>query len=207
MGLDNPSGYILAFNHTVKGSSVSSSPWSDLQRMEGGSSSIATGRYRYVHDVSKGSPEAIDVHHVMLQTNASSKASILLFFLLPCSLLLQARSIGVLIWSLTVMAVVARMYLRRVVRESVIILPGFGVQLETQYRSGRIIHRFVPSSMILKPVLNECVTPVTCYWSLSLIIHGEEQLLVVFKELHPPVKTLVPIWKALCASIECGTHT
>nr|GMC94728.1 Phosphatidylinositol N-acetylglucosaminyltransferase subunit H like [Ipomoea batatas] len=85
-------------------------------------------------------------------------------------------------------------------------MPGFGVQLETQYRSGRIIRRFVPSSKILKPVLNECVTPVTCYWSLSLIIHGEEQLLVVFKELRPPVKTLVPIWKALCASIECGEH-
>nr|GMC91282.1 GPI-GlcNAc transferase complex, PIG-H component [Ipomoea batatas]GME03811.1 GPI-GlcNAc transferase complex, PIG-H component [Ipomoea batatas] len=175
--------------------------------MEGGSSSIATGRYRYVHDVSKGPPEAIDVHHLMLQRNASSKASILLlFFLLPCSLLLQARSIGVLLWSLPVMAVVVRMYLRRVVRESVIILPGFGVQLETQYRRGRIIRRFVPSSKILKPVLTECVTPVTCYWSLSLIIHGEEQLLVVFKELCPPVKTLVPIWKALCASIECGEH-
>ncbi|XP_031093810.1 uncharacterized protein LOC115998379 isoform X3 [Ipomoea triloba] len=118
----------------------------------------------------------------------------------------QARSIGVLLWSLPVMAVVVRMYLRRVVRESVIILPGFGVQLETQYRSGRITRRFVASSKILKPVLNECVTPVTCYWSLSLIIHGEEQLLVVFKELRPPVKTLVPIWKALCASIECGEH-
>lgn len=36
-------------------------------------------------------------------------------------------------------------------------------------------------SKILKPVLNECVTPVTCYWSLSLIVRGEEELTLVFK--------------------------
>lgn len=49
--------------------------------------------------------------------------------------------------------------------------------------SGRVIRHFVPISKILKPVLNECVTPVTCYWSLALIIRGEEQLMLVFKVL------------------------
>lgn len=39
-------------------------------------------------------------------------------------------------------------------------------------------------SKILKPVLNECVTPVTCYWSLSLIVRGEEELTLVFKVIH-----------------------
>ncbi|KAF5937979.1 hypothetical protein HYC85_025485 [Camellia sinensis] len=42
--------------------------------------------------------------------------------------------------------------------ESIIIMPAFGVQLETHYSSGRIIHRFIPIEKILKPVLNECVT-------------------------------------------------
>lgn len=28
-----------------------------------------------------------------------------------------------------------------------------------------------------------------------------------FQELRPPVKMLAPIWKALCAAIECGECT
>lgn len=47
--------------------------------------------------------------------------------------------------------------------------------------SGKTVRQFVPISRILKPVLTECVTPVTCYWSLSLIIRGEEELMLVFK--------------------------
>ncbi|KAK8607392.1 hypothetical protein V6N13_053129 [Hibiscus sabdariffa] len=86
--------------------------------------------------------------------------------------------------------------------ESVIIMPAFGVQLETHYASGKIICGFIPAGEILKPVLLECVTPVTCYWSLSLLVRGKEELVLVFKELRPPMKMLLPIWKALCASME-----
>uniref|UniRef100_A0A9I9D689 Phosphatidylinositol N-acetylglucosaminyltransferase subunit H conserved domain-containing protein n=1 Tax=Cucumis melo TaxID=3656 RepID=A0A9I9D689_CUCME len=84
--------------------------------------------------------------------------------------------------------------------ESVMVMPNFGVQLETHFRSGKVLRRFVPVDKILKPVLLECLTPVTCYWSLSLIVQGEDELLLVFKELRPPVKMLVPIWKALCTA-------
>ncbi|OWM68329.1 hypothetical protein CDL15_Pgr004811 [Punica granatum] len=88
--------------------------------------------------------------------------------------------------------------------ESVLIMPTFGVQLETHYRSGRIIRRFVPMGKILKPVLQECVTPVTCYWCLSLLLRDEEQLMLVFKEIRSPLKMLIPIWKALCAAADEG---
>ncbi|KAF3485925.1 hypothetical protein F2Q69_00057924, partial [Brassica cretica] len=80
-------------------------------------------------------------------------------------------------------------------------MPTFGIQLETQYLSGQTVSMFIPIGKILKPVLVECVTPVTCYWSLSLFLRGEEQLTLVFKELRPTLKMLVPIWKALCAVI------
>ncbi|CAH9105207.1 unnamed protein product [Cuscuta epithymum] len=178
--------------------------------MEGGrSSSITIGRYNYVHDVGKGPTEAIDVHHVMLPRNALPNASILLTFLLLsayiCSLfVLQVRSSAALLYSFLVVASLIWIYRKLVVRESVIIFPAFGVQIETQYQSGRIVRRFVPTCKIMKPVLNECVTPITCYWTLSLIIHGEEDLLLVFKVLRPSAKILVPIWKALCACVECG---
>ncbi|CAL4895515.1 unnamed protein product [Urochloa decumbens] len=55
-----------------------------------------------------------------------------------------------------------------------------------------------PFLEILKPLINECVTPVTCYWSLALLLRDEEELLLVFQKSRPPVKMLVPVWKALC---------
>ncbi|CAM0879702.1 unnamed protein product [Alopecurus aequalis] len=78
-------------------------------------------------------------------------------------------------------------------------MPAFGVQLEQHYWGGRVHRQFVPISKILKPVLNECVTPVTCYWSLALLLRDEDEIMLVFKKLHPPVKILAPIWNALCS--------
>ncbi|XP_011039674.1 PREDICTED: uncharacterized protein LOC105136144, partial [Populus euphratica] len=82
-------------------------------------------------------------------------------------------------------------------RESVVAMPTFVVQLETQDASGTIVHRFNPIGKILKPVLVECVSPVTCSWSLFLLLR-EAELMLVFEELRPPVKMLIPICKALC---------
>lgn len=51
--------------------------------------------------------------------------------------------------------------------------------------SGRIIRRFFPLGKILRPVLLECVTPITCYWSLSLVVRDEGELTLVFKVNSP----------------------
>ncbi|VFQ70131.1 unnamed protein product [Cuscuta campestris] len=109
----------------------------------GKSGSITIGRYEYVHDVGKWPIEAIDAYHVMLSGSTLLKASILfsfLIFLLPsavyiCSILVHVRSISALFYSLLIGAFLIGMYLKLVVRESVIILPAFGVQIETRYRS------------------------------------------------------------------------
>ncbi|XP_057444887.1 uncharacterized protein LOC130737136 [Lotus japonicus] len=92
-------------------------------------------------------------------------------------------------------------------KESVIIIPAFGVQLETQYVSGKVTWCFVPIDKILKLVLVECVTPVTCYWTLSLIVRGESEVVLVFKNLRPPVKMLVHVWKALRVATDCKEET
>lgn len=68
------------------------------------------------------------------------------------------------------------------------IMPGFGVQLEQHFWSGRVHRQFVPIGKILKPVLNECVTPVTCYWSLALLVRDEDKITLVCKKLHPKSK-------------------
>jgi hypothetical protein len=53
--------------------------------------------------------------------------------------------------------------------------------LKLWFLSGRVDRRFVPIGKILKPLINECVTPVTCYWSLALLLRDEEELLLVFQ--------------------------
>ncbi|XP_057492349.1 uncharacterized protein LOC130777928 isoform X1 [Actinidia eriantha] len=169
-------------------------------------SCIANGRYKYIHDDHKDSIEAIDAHHVVVRTSNSRVffvgLSALLLTATAVSLsLLKEKSFLILLWSLLLSALLVKLFLRKPVeKESIIIMSALGVQLETQYGSGRIVRRFIPIDNILKPVLNECVTPVTCYWCLSLIVRGDEELTLVFKELRPPVKMLIPIWKALCAA-------
>lgn len=169
---------------------------------------IANASYTYIHD-DRGPLQALDTHHIVVRRNAAMGFILYLSGLLlvanPFLLLLNKdKSISILLWSLLVLALLIKLlFWKPVEKESVVIMPTFGVQLETHYGSGRKIRRFIPMSKILKPVLNECVTPVTCYWSLSLIVRGEKELALVFKELHPPMKMLVPIWKALCAAADC----
>ena len=49
------------------------------------------------------------------------------------------------------------------------------------HSSGRVLSRFIPIDMILKPVLNEHLTPFTCYWRLALMVRGKEELVLAFK--------------------------
>ncbi|KAI8025709.1 Phosphatidylinositol N-acetylglucosaminyltransferase subunit H [Camellia lanceoleosa] len=171
-------------------------------------SCVANAKYTYIHDNHKGSLETLDSHHVVVRKSSAKAFIVYLSALLLTTtafslFLLQDGSIHVLLWSLFLSAFLVKQFIwKPVEKESIIIMPAFGVQLETHYSSGRIIHRFIPIEKILKPVLNECVIPVTCYWNLSLIVREEEELVLVFKELHPPVKMLIPIWKALCAATD-----
>ncbi|KAJ9184034.1 hypothetical protein P3X46_007818 [Hevea brasiliensis] len=171
--------------------------------------SITNQRYTYIDD-HKWPSEEIDIHHIIVR-KSNAKGFIVCvsaFVVLAnglCLFLVKDISISIIFWSFLLSAILVKlMFWKSVVKESVVVMPAFGVQLETHYRSGRIARRFVPIGKILKPVLLECVTPITCYWSLSLILRGEADLMLVFKELHPPMKMLVPIWKALC--IACGSE-
>ncbi|CAM8985583.1 unnamed protein product [Rhodiola kirilowii] len=159
-------------------------------------------KFIYVHQPS----ESIDIHRISLKSQSSLSTRLAaLLLLLPVSLhlfLSKDHSFSSCLFSFPLVALLIKTFVsKRVWKESVLIMPDFGVQLETHYER-KVVRRFVPFGKLLQPVLNECVTPVTCYWSLSMIVHGEEELLLVFKELRPPVKMLVPVWKALCASIK-----
>ncbi|KAG7540254.1 GPI-GlcNAc transferase complex PIG-H component conserved domain [Arabidopsis thaliana x Arabidopsis arenosa] len=175
------------------------------------SSSVSNKRYTYIHESESNSTrEAIDIHHVIINggraTSYARRRGIGFFLVLLASsmyfFLGKDNPVRTLSWGCLLSGFLVMLQSRKFVnKESVIIMPTFGIQLETQYLSGKTVSRFIPIGKILKPVLVECVTPITCYWSLSLFLRGEEQLTLVFKELRPPLKMLVPIWKALCAAI------
>ncbi|XP_010548207.1 PREDICTED: uncharacterized protein LOC104819716 [Tarenaya hassleriana] len=174
--------------------------------------SICNRRFTYVHDRERAGG-AIDTHHVFINRSKASGCTACLSFIFLVVLvtgslyLLFGKDNPAIIFSWSCLlsgSFVIFKSQKSVTKESVIIMPVFGVQLETHYSSGRYVSRFIPIHKILKPVLVECVTPVTCYWSLSLLLRGEEQLTLVFKELRPPMKMLVPIWKALCSIIDSG---
>ncbi|XP_057977985.1 uncharacterized protein LOC131164652 [Malania oleifera] len=169
-------------------------------------SAISNSRYTYLHD-GKWPSQAVDVHHVVVRKSGARGVLIYVSVLLLVAnvsylFLVKDKSAHGCLGSFLLSAFFLKLLLwKPVKKESVVVFPAFGVQLETHYGSGRVNRRFVPISKILKPVLIECVTPVNCYWSLSLILRGEEELMLVFEELRPPVKMLAPIWKGLCAAI------
>ncbi|KAL2348698.1 hypothetical protein Fmac_002698 [Flemingia macrophylla] len=167
--------------------------------------SISNARYTYVHD-QKYSSEDVDIHHIVSRSGSAKYVFVYAtaLLVLACALylyVLKETSISLVYYSLLFDIFIVKLLLGKPVKkESVVIMPAFGVQLETHYVSGKVIRCFVPIDKILKPVLVECVTPVTCYWTLSLIIRGESEMVLVFKKLRPPVKMLVHVWKALCAA-------
>ncbi|KAG2241045.1 hypothetical protein Bca52824_090332 [Brassica carinata] len=152
------------------------------------SSSLSNKRYTYIHEsesvLRRG---AIDIHHVIINRSRSTgyaRRMGLAFFLVILGVVNDTTI--QLSWSCLLSGFFVMIQSRKLVKkESVIIMPTFGIQLETQYLSGKTVSRFIPIGKILKPVLVECVTPVTCY----------------IRELRPSLKMLVPIWKALCAVI------
>ncbi|KAI3834355.1 hypothetical protein MKX03_030162 [Papaver bracteatum] len=167
---------------------------------------ISNGRYSYYHDDQTGSCNVIDSHQIVVKQSTMKGfllyLTILLLLANTVSLILLQETPGVLFFWINLFGIiiVKSLHWNSIEKESVLIMPGLGVQLETHFRSGRVVHRFVPSGGILKPILSECVTPVTCYWSLGLVVRGEAELLLVFQKLRPPMKMLICVWKALCSA-------
>lgn len=160
--------------------------------------------YCYSHHNRDSTSNGIDVHEIFMTKSRPrlllSRIGILICLMSCFILLVKEKLCSGSIWKIIVVLLFGKfVQYKPVKKESIVILPEFGVQLETHYWSGRITRRFVPGGKILRPVLNECVTPFTCYWTLALILCGEDQLMLVFQELKPPLKLLVPIWKALCS--------
>ncbi|TVU21677.1 hypothetical protein EJB05_31329, partial [Eragrostis curvula] len=198
---------LLGFHHQIsfvkhgKAKDVSSIRSLEYLSMEKQAQGISDGMYIYRHRREGG----VEIHDIFVKKSTtrlllSWVGAILLLANVCCTLLSKESLCLGSLWSISFSGIIAKcLRYDPVKKESLVIMPTFGVQLEQHLWSGRVYRKFVPIGKILKPVLNEHVTPVTCYWSLALLLCDEYELMVVFKRLHPPVKMLVPIWGALFA--------
>ncbi|KAJ1282461.1 hypothetical protein BS78_03G053700 [Paspalum vaginatum] len=192
---------------TGKAKDVSSTRSLGHLTMEQPAQGISDGMYAYKHRCVGG----VDIHDIEVK---KSTIRILLYYVATtcllaavCRTLLSKDSLCLgSLWNISFAGIIAKcLRCDPVKKESLVIMPTFGVQVEQHFWSGRVLRKFVPTGKILKPVLNECVTPVTCYWSLALLLRDEYGLMLVFKTMHPPAKMLVPVWKALCTFVDSNT--
>eukprot|EP00897_Mesotaenium_endlicherianum_P007441 jgi/Mesen1/6725/ME000344S06005 len=91
-----------------------------------------------------------------------------------------------------------------VVEERVVIMASLGVQFETRHRRPveQVTRVFYPMEALRAALINEAVTPLTCYFYLALLAPGHGRLLLPFPELRPPLAMLVPIRNAIQAAID-----
>ncbi|CAM6050487.1 unnamed protein product [Sphagnum compactum] len=157
--------------------------------------------YRYVCDQEEqtGFP-LLHTHRIFLKRRGLDSRLRLLILVLACSVLVSR------LLSVVMMVIAALLYWQwhrcRVEQEAVVVMPTLGVQLETVYCSKSVKRRFVPLHRILLPVINEAVTPTTCYSYLALLLRDESRLTLTFLHVRPPLSMLVPIRAALCAAVE-----
>ncbi|KAG8084897.1 hypothetical protein GUJ93_ZPchr0010g11112 [Zizania palustris] len=137
---------------------------------------VSSVMYTYNHRSDSG----FDIHEIFVKKSRSRVllSNIGFVFLLAnvCQSFLSKERLSLSsLWSITFGILVTKcLQYKPVKKESVVIMPTFEVQLETHFWSGKVHRHFVSIGKILKPELNEGVTPVTCYWSLTLFLRDED---------------------------------
>eukprot|EP01018_Ginkgo_biloba_P005097 Gb_13566 [translate_table: standard] len=167
---------------------------------------LFSDKYLYVCDKDQEGLHIINSHHIIVKRKWMQDFLVWCLMLLLLTFIctsLSPTARGTNFVGMLLLCIISTAIIRRngIEQESVVVMPKLGVQLETSYKSGKILRRFVPIGNILAAVINEGVTPFTCYWYLALVVREEKKLSLVFQELRPPLNMLVPIWKSLCTAV------
>ena len=94
-------------------------------------------------------------------------------------------------------AAMARWRGGRVVEESLLVVPGLGLQLAATSASGGVSRHFVDADRLRDVVINEgFVAGGRVVFYLALIVEGEERLLLPFRHLCPRLPVLAEICRA-----------
>ena len=86
-----------------------------------------------------------------------------------------------------------------VAQESLLIMEGIGLQLCTQYASGRDVTQFIEVALISEIIITEAVRVDRCFYYIACLSrghepHAEPRLIVPFRHLLPPLEQLQQIY-------------
>ncbi|DBA00621.1 TPA: hypothetical protein N0F65_007750 [Lagenidium giganteum] len=90
------------------------------------------------------------------------------------------------------------LFLRRsaraaVVAESLLVIPGLGVQLTRRCRSGAKTIKFIDVANIRAVVVNEAITFSQVVYYLAFLVQGEERMILAFESFRPRIAVLQEI--------------
>ncbi|KAF5200572.1 hypothetical protein FRX31_009841 [Thalictrum thalictroides] len=100
---------------------------------------MVIGKYVYIQTDLKGGSQAVDLHHILIQKrsprNLLSYLTILPVLAYIMSLVLyKEKALAIFLWNILLGVVIIKAWHgKSIKKESVVIMPGFGVQLETHY--------------------------------------------------------------------------
>ncbi|XP_024526752.1 phosphatidylinositol N-acetylglucosaminyltransferase subunit H-like isoform X2 [Selaginella moellendorffii] len=138
---------------------------------------------RYCYELQQS--ELVSVHRIsrrQCKGFASEAARLLPWLLLVISAafhLVELHSLALLLATSSTGLILRRRFL--VTEEAVVLMPTLGIQLQTKYTSGKTRYSFIPTQKLLAAVINEAVTPFSCYFYLALVLHQEPALTLVFE--------------------------
>eukprot|EP01084_Bolivina_argentea_P241720 405703_1 len=91
-----------------------------------------------------------------------------------------------------------RMNHRRVIEETVIIVPGLGISIQKRLQSG-VLHNsdFIHVSSMEAVVIHEGFFHGRVVYFLAIVVKGRDELVIMFKNFLPRLEILKPVYKKL----------
>jgi len=99
------------------------------------------------------------------------------------------------LWLALFLALYVRYKLRLVSEESLLVIRDLGVQVQTVYCTGVTEQRFIDRAHIADVVINEGIRMQQVVYYLTVILHGQTTMQVVFENTLPRLHTLLSIYR------------
>ncbi|RGB40912.1 GPI-GlcNAc transferase complex, PIG-H component-domain-containing protein [Rhizophagus diaphanus] len=79
--------------------------------------------------------------------------------------------------------------------ESILSIRDVGIQVKTIYMNGRSVSRFIDKSKISDIIINEGITMLQVKFYMTIIVDGQDRMVVVFEHLLPKLNILLQVYR------------
>eukprot|EP00891_Asterochloris_glomerata_P006298 jgi/Astpho2/6298/Aster-x0723 len=92
--------------------------------------------------------------------------------------------------------------LHRPLRESIMVITGLAVVLETHTVCGMGSSAVLDAALIQDVIINEAVTTSKAFFYIAFILRGQRKMAVGFRRMRPRLHILQPAYRALLKELE-----